>query len=973
MDDEKQQETTFENSKEIELTESYEEETLNVTELSMETLHDKPHTTKQSTMQSDTNDFDDKPTEIPEIIELNDAVPSDADSKINPETDDVNQNNSIPEIPNLELDDDFPANENTAHFIITKLLFSIQYQWAFALLPILYYFPKFTIWSFFSFCAFILGILFKEAVVDHNGGFGLVEQHYKDRLSYLKPSTEKIPVAVSQLSHSDEEIDPELNEELNKFISYIIRDFIDSWYVNLNTSKSRDFSDSVHFTIHEAFLTLGFAGSKINHTDLLLSIMHVIILHVREYKAFDATGLDMQDYLIKFKNSRFRKFASREMIIENLCNQSMKLSLLLLPRADKNSPAVFAIVREILATKVLLPLIDKVTDPNWLNETLLNTLRKPLKSKSKELTVKEKEENGNTQIPIEVSEKLISVREHLEDSNGFAEFCEFAAVTSVFPLVDAFMLIGEFKKSISNNTDFSEKQYQLQQITDLVSLFSSENNSLEKFSDLIKLDLTNESLNNSLESLQLEIIRFLAENYWDQYLASKEDVVVGKSRLELLQDSLLIYKKKMKEIALKLAIAEDEEMYDLMNDKFLYQSVIEDLQDFIAQENEEPSESSMISLEQGVDVMVLLNSTDDSENLLSSFGLTNVPGQYLITVNNGTSHPWAITKLSKDFYDLELQVSKNLSRLAGKVPAKPIPKSFAPFTDTKALMEERIELAKSFTVWLNDLLKDPVGLYFLPLVQFLQPEQKEVVNSLWRSASDTFSSAGAVFKRVSVTANPTTEQTELNENEQSIDLISPDEDISPTEKPGRRGSNTHEETFSVTHKELQIVLDVAFSAIEELFSLGQPDQWIRQQSLHLIKTVLKNTFGSMIRGTLQSSLDAASSQEAVKETLKSLSNTLWPNGMVWGTGPPPIVKSAHENARIKHQLFCLLTNQEGIKRSKEFSTIVKNLQTLVGSTNTKKGLIRGFSMVQNQLLSAGLFCDIIECIIDMVTSPSADE
>jgi hypothetical protein len=227
--------------------------------------------------------------------------------------------------------------------------------------------PKMAGLLFLLCSSFVFGMIFYEAVVDDTGGYGLVQKHYKRRLEDVY----KPPVIEIQM-----EIETELKSSLDEFIGYIVRDFINSWYQNMNHSKSNEFLEAVHTSLYAAFVTLGKSISQVNPTDMILAVMKVVIEHVKEYRKFDLTGLDIKDYLEQNPDSRFHRIHSRGIIIEKLRQQAMKLSLSILPRADKNSAAVFGICREVVATSVLLTIIDKITAPVWLNETILNAIRK---------------------------------------------------------------------------------------------------------------------------------------------------------------------------------------------------------------------------------------------------------------------------------------------------------------------------------------------------------------------------------------------------------------------------------------------------------------------------------------------------------------------------------------------------------------------------------------------------------------------
>ncbi|KAJ3205069.1 hypothetical protein HDU67_009108, partial [Dinochytrium kinnereticum] len=82
--------------------------------------------------------------------------------------------------------------------------------------------------------------------------------------------------------------------------------------------------------------------------------------------------------------------------------------------------------------------------------------------------------------------------------------------------------------------------------------------------------------------------------------------------------------------------------------------------------------------------------------------------------------------------------------------------------------------------------------------------------------------------------------------------------------------------------EIEAILECLFGTIEEIFRLSDPNQWIRQKGLHMVKSVLRRTHGSMIAEVIQDRLEEAKSTPAVAGYLKGATEGLWPNG-VWHT------------------------------------------------------------------------------------------
>jgi hypothetical protein len=653
--------------------------------------------------------------------------------------------------------------------------------------------------------------------VDERGGYGLVERHYRKRIEY-QPAV--VPLVM--------ELEPQLAKALDEFVGFVVRDFIDSWYRNLNHSKSREFPDAVHTSIYAAFVTLGKSISQVNATDMILAVMKVVIEHVKEYRQFDLTGLDIKDYLEQYPQSRFHRIHSRELIIEKLREQTMKLSLHVLPRADKSSAAVFGICREIVATTVLLPIIDKVTNPVWLNETLLNSIK---------------------QKPGEIEPALVDVQE--------------------------------------KNMLYGEK--------------------------------------------------------WQSYVQAELDNI----------------KQTVEKTTKEIQTADANQMSTLLQKKLDAQKYVDELMELVGQFREHPIVDPVFPIK-NIRLSVIYIAPESASNQIMGaiqYMTATHQGKFMVTVKIGDGY--VLEKSFKQFQDLFSQIQARFSRLQSSFP-KCLLEQNTGYFKSQSVQEGDLESEQFFT-WLEVMVKDPVCCFYPPLVQFLQPTKEasspakpKVLKNILQSASNmelkssfqqAINSAGSAISKLSETS---TTQSKI---EAEVDLPEPEK----------------VESSVISQEDLDIILDVVFTAIEELFSLTNPDQWIRQQSLHLIKVVLKRAFGYQLSVMIASKLESASNQDSFSGLVSGLTNQLWPEGRIWGQGPPPVIHPLHEQERIKHQLFCLLTEQEDVKKSPSFGKVVSSIQNLVGTKNTKSGLLRGFHLVQNQQLNAGLCAEIVEVIVSIVT------
>ena len=733
----------------------------------------------------------------------------------------------------------------TADYVDNFVEFIEKKQWKLALyccLPFLYLFPWLTLTSIACYFAFLLGMVVKESIIDEKGGLGLVERHFQERIGTKYESardfTKELPVVQQQLI----EITPELDGAIDKLINFIVRDFVQGWYENLNKSQSSEFPDAIKATLKQVFISLGKSGSGVNPTELMLSVMRQLILHVKEFREFDLTGLDIKDYLKANPDSKFHRFYTRKQVIEHLRNLSMKLCIHLLPRADRNSAAVFGITREILATTVLLPVLDKITCSDFINSAVLNAL----------------------------------------------------------------------KKQKSDGADTPEI--------------------VQEESEIVK----DEYLDRSLQLANL--------------IKQKED------RINFLDSNL--------------ATVHADDISQNLEEKLKNQGQLQELLEFQSQEQDSPCLEKLLDISKAVVfVQVESENTENNNSILNGFGLSgNSVASFDIRVTTAEGKSWTIIKTLKDIDTMYKALVEELPRLRNN----PVPKFIGEVASTFSSFEKKItedelqDRATELMIFFTFLLKDHVAPFCLSLVKFFQPavpKEEKVGVEMSLSGSVNY------LLKMGAGANNDMQKALSNAGNSTLALMkkaSIDNIAIQTELDGGE-DEVIDEHGSISQQDLDMILDVAFTAIEELFFLAEGDQWLRQQSLHFIKVILKRTFSKRLSRFLASKVSAVSSQPMATETLGTLSDKLWPDGRRWGSGEPPEVKSQHDIDRTTHQLYCLLLGKDEVKKSKEFEGVYSNIQTALGVENAKKGLIRGFHLIQQQQLTAGFACEVLEVVVSMIT------
>ena len=294
---------------------------------------------------------------------------------------------------------------------------------------------------------------------------------------------------------------------------------------------------------------------------------------------------------------------------------------------------------------------------------------------------------------------------------------------------------------------------------------------------------------------------------------------------------------------------------------------------------------------------------------------------------------WKIRKTEQDFVGLEEQLKRTFP-LVKRLPQSLVASTTSSFFDTvqQKTADEMQHAASEAMIWLSMLIKHPAVILFSPFYQFLQPivsaPEAEAEDGLGLTISN---SLGNLWKSTSTDSL----QKALNSSINTSFKITQETLLSPSKLLLADAKDSNQESSSsnfssISQKDLDVILDVLFSSFEELFSIDG-EQWMVQQSLSLIKVILKRSYSSKLSSSIGGLLDSLSSQETAAKYTKQLNDKLWPDGRPWGS-VSVVERSQDEKNRTKHQLWCLLNDQEGMKKNIEFEKTSQNISKIIGQT-----------------------------------------
>ena len=171
---------------------------------------------------------------------------------------------------------------------------------------------------------------------------------------------------------------------VNRFLDFLIRDFVDNWYDKVNKSQSTEFQSQVRCSMNMAFHNFNTFARKSSAVGAIMTVFQAMILHIREYREFELSSLPLPSFVSVNSSSPFSRLYTKSSIQIYLRSLSNLFVLKLLPKEDKSSHLILAILKEVMATSVFEPLVDLICDPDFINRMIILWLKVPVKSISSE-------------------------------------------------------------------------------------------------------------------------------------------------------------------------------------------------------------------------------------------------------------------------------------------------------------------------------------------------------------------------------------------------------------------------------------------------------------------------------------------------------------------------------------------------------------------------------------------------------------
>ncbi|KAF7699883.1 hypothetical protein HF521_002841 [Silurus meridionalis] len=192
---------------------------------------------------------------------------------------------------------------------------------------------------------------------------------------------------------SSSESEMQLDHEIQNTVCKIIRDFVSSWYNTVSTE--REFEDEIHNSMLSMAMELKRRAKKVDRKALTLRILDLCGCHLQSYsKAKEImAGKEDEDRNVKDNESLWKEYSTlcvphpalQSSAIEvNYARAIVDLLLhVLVPPPHLETRTGRFVVCELITCNVLLPLISKLSDPDWLNMLIVDVFTRSTNPETK--------------------------------------------------------------------------------------------------------------------------------------------------------------------------------------------------------------------------------------------------------------------------------------------------------------------------------------------------------------------------------------------------------------------------------------------------------------------------------------------------------------------------------------------------------------------------------------------------------------
>lgn len=181
-------------------------------------------------------------------------------------------------------------------------------------------------------------------------------------------------ITVDQITPSEED-EEQLDQEIHNTVIKIIRDFVTSWYSTVSTEKGfeSDVQDAMIFMAME----LKRRARQVDRKELTQKILDLFGCHLQDFLKAKQLVPEQQRRMKWDSERMWRAYSSITPPHVAMTSKGMEINYMralvdlllhvLVPSPHLETRSGRFVVGELITSNVMLPLIDKLSDPDWLN------------------------------------------------------------------------------------------------------------------------------------------------------------------------------------------------------------------------------------------------------------------------------------------------------------------------------------------------------------------------------------------------------------------------------------------------------------------------------------------------------------------------------------------------------------------------------------------------------------------------------
>ncbi|XP_050992700.1 sorting nexin-13 isoform X3 [Labeo rohita] len=778
-----------------------------------------------------------------------------------------------------------------------------------------------------------------------------------------------------------------IDEPLQQVIQFALRDYIQYWYYTLSDDET--FLLEIRQTVQNALVEFSTRSKEVDWQPYFTTrLVDDFATHLRVFrkaqerlneredpKQRDAPE-EMLDWFFEAEVEMERKICrdvvctsrkDEEGYLRDLCEV---LLYLLLPPGDFHNKNMRYFLREVLARGVLLPLINQLSDPDYINQFIIWMIRDSSCNYEAfmnilKLTDKAAELEAVKDKVIEELQYLRSLDTGGDDINYIKNqinsllFVKKVCETRIQRLqsgkeVDALKLAANFGKLcviplehiLVHNIALQFFMDYMQHMGGQAILFfwlTVEGYRVTAQQQLEVLQGGHRDGKRPSSQTTKGLLRAAALGVYDQYLSEKASPRVQVDEASVTKLAQKLNKEDptpeiFDEIQRKVydMMLRDERFYPSFKQHPLYVRMLAEL-DMLKEPsfrgsddgdgesfNGSPTGSINLSLDdlssgsvdESVQLHAFISDTADAFlNQLPVAGVCNDHGKtyalYTITVirknSDGSEDIWKTYRRYSDFHDFHMRITEQFESL-GPILKLPGKKTFNNM-DREFLEKRKKDLNAYLQLLLNPEMVKACPVLMPYVYDFLE--------------NKAYSKGKGDFAR-------------------KVPPLIAKSDIDP--EHCRVSAQLDDNVDD------NIPLRVMLLLMDEVFDLKERNQWLRRNIKNLLQQLIKATYGDTINRKIVDHVDSMTSPEQVSDYVKRFRDSYWPNGILAET-PPRRDKSLRMRTRVAAKTTLL-----GI--------MPDELKHIIGAETTRKGILRVFDMFQYQPLNRRLAYVFLEGFLE---------